>query len=151
MLPNNAIDHELTGLIGWHSRPEKVGAFNVLRTAFLLIVVRLALIVLDFQKTAAIVNRWSGAGELRISKPARVEETKYTVSLAAAFIPARILCLERSLVLYYELKRGGVPAAHRLGVRAYPFAAHAWVELDGSPVNETPDFLKDFKPILELR
>ena len=138
--------------IGWDTRPEEVGTFRVLRTAVLLIVVRLALIVLDFQKTAAIVNRLSNAGNPRVSAdPARVRETNYKVSLAAAFIPARILCLERSLVLFYELKRSGVPAALRLGARAFPFAAHAWVELEGSPVNETPDFLKDFKPILELR
>jgi hypothetical protein len=145
------MEQDQTYSIDWDSRPEDTGAFEILHTAVLLVLARLALIVLGFQRTATIVNRFSSAGDPCINvDPVQVQATKYAVSLAAAFIPARILCLERSLVLYYKLKRNRVPAALRLGVRALPFAAHAWVELEGSPVNETADFLKDFKPILEL-
>lgn len=147
----NTMEHEMAYSIGWDARPEGIGAFQVVHAAVLLVLARLALIILGFQRTAAIVNRFSRANDPRTNmNPMQVRASKYAVSLAAAFVPARILCLERSLVLYHKLKRSGVPVALRLGVRAYPFAAHAWVELEGSPVNETPDFLKDFTPILEI-
>jgi len=146
------MEQEQTYSIGWERRPHDIGVSQVLHTAALLVLARLALITLGFQRTATIVNRFGHAGEPHTSVDlAQVRATKYAVSLAAAFTPARLLCLERSLVLYYRLKRNGVPAALRLGVRAYPFAAHAWVELEGNPINETPDFLKDFARIMELR
>ena len=43
-------------------------------------------------------------------------------------------CLLRSLSLYRFLRSAGVPAEHVIGVRRFPFSAHAWVECDGSPV-----------------
>lgn len=137
--------------IGWHTRPDGVRALQVLQAAALLILARLALIVLGFQRTARLVDRFSRAGDLRADvDAAQVQASAYAISLAAAFVPARVLCLERSLVLYHKLKRADVPVTLRLGARALPFAAHAWVELEGTPINETPDNLKDFAPIMEL-
>ena len=43
-------------------------------------------------------------------------------------------CLVRSLSLYRFLRSAGIPAEHVLGVRRFPFQAHAWVECDGSPL-----------------
>lgn len=136
--------------IGWDARPADVGAVQVVHSALLLVLVRLALVVLGFQRTARMVDRACRAGDASINADlTQVAASKYAVALAAAFVPARIRCLERSLVLYYGLKRNGVPVVLRLGVRAYPFGAHAWLELEDDPVNETPDRLRDFQPILE--
>jgi len=143
----------ITQSMDWDTRPEVVGVAEVLYAAILLVLTRFALLALGFQRTAAIVNRLSragGSGTAVDVDPAQVRASTYAVSLAAAFVPARILCLERSLVLYHKLRRDGVPAALRMGVRAYPFEAHAWVELEGSPLDEVPDHLKDFAPIFEL-
>lgn len=144
--------HGLTDAIGWDTRPDDLGVLQVLHAAVLLVLARLALITVGFQRAATMVHCISRPGDPCFDvDPAQVWASMYVVSLAAALVPARILCLERSLVLYYKLKRKSVPVSLRLGVRAYPFAAHAWVELEGSPVNEIPDRLKDFAPILELR
>ncbi|MBB6228097.1 hypothetical protein FHS79_002282 [Polymorphobacter multimanifer] len=43
-------------------------------------------------------------------------------------------CLVRSLSLYRYLRASGVAATHVIGVRRIPFAAHAWVEVDGQGV-----------------
>lgn len=53
-----------------------------------------------------------------------------------ALLPAD--CLPRSLVLFGLLRRVGVDASFRLGVRALTgrFEAHAWVEVGGRPVDE---------------
>ena len=43
-------------------------------------------------------------------------------------------CLERSLALYRFLRFANFPAEHVIGVRRFPFAAHAWVECEGVPL-----------------
>lgn len=47
-------------------------------------------------------------------------------------------CLARSLTLAAALRRQGVDAELCLGVRKFPFLAHAWVEAAGRMVNEVP-------------
>ena len=44
------------------------------------------------------------------------------------------------------LRKAGAPAALRIGVRPVPFAAHAWVEIDGQAVNEPQDFITQLVP-----
>lgn len=45
-------------------------------------------------------------------------------------------CLARSLILWWQLDRRGVPVTLNIGVRKQiNFKAHAWVELDGKPLN----------------
>ena len=48
-------------------------------------------------------------------------------------------CLPRSLALTRFLRCAGWPAEHVIGVRLFPFEAHAWVEVDGAPVHERSD------------
>jgi hypothetical protein len=72
------------------------------------------------------------------------------VAVAAALYPGRALCLERSLTLYYYLRRAGIGAEFRLGARPHPFEAHAWVEYAGEPVNDFPEHLVPFIPLPHL-
>lgn len=49
-------------------------------------------------------------------------------------------CLPRALLLAALLRRRGVAAELCLGTRVRgPFDAHAWVEIEGEPVNEADD------------
>ena len=41
----------------------------------------------------------------------------------------------------------GWPAVHVIGVALYPFEAHAWVELDGEPIDEVDGYLRRFTVI----
>ena len=63
------------------------------------------------------------------------------VEVAARRGPIAGTCLTRSLTLLMLLKREGIPGDLRIGVRldAGKLDAHAWVEVNGEPVNETPD------------
>lgn len=45
-------------------------------------------------------------------------------------------CLPRSLALFRFLRRMGLAARHVIGVELDPFAAHAWVEVEGNVVND---------------
>jgi hypothetical protein len=56
----------------------------------------------------------------------------------ARHLPFRTNCLEQSLVLLWLLRRRGIPAELRIGARkeANRFQAHAWVEFDGTVLND---------------
>jgi hypothetical protein len=58
------------------------------------------------------------------------------VNYACIWYPRRALCLQRSFVTTYLLRKHGVPAHMVLGAQKLPFKAHAWVEVDGHAINE---------------
>ncbi|MFL5608840.1 MAG: lasso peptide biosynthesis B2 protein [Gemmatimonadaceae bacterium] len=78
---------------------------------------------------------------------ARIADVEYAVALAAALYPGHAACLERSLLLYWHLRRAGVPVRFRMGVQMYPFLAHAWVEHDEQPINDLAEHVAQFRPI----
>lgn len=58
------------------------------------------------------------------------------------FMQGRQDCLIRSLTLTAALRRNGVDAEVCIGVRKFPFSAHAWVEVDGVVMNDTEQLLR---------
>ncbi len=58
----------------------------------------------------------------------------------------RATCLPRSLVLWWLLRRRGIDAELRIGVRkeAGQFQAHAWVEYRGAALNDGTDVAERF-------
>lgn len=122
-----------------------------------ILLVKLMLRLLGFDRTWAIVRAHASPrqddasaarrAELALSERPAHELVEYRVALAAALYPGRALCLERSLALYHYLRRAGVPARLRLGVQAYPFAAHAWVEHAGTVLNDVPEHVAHFTPV----
>lgn len=70
------------------------------------------------------------------------------VGVAARNVPGGASCLVRSLALLGLLHRGGTAAELRVGVgRTAPrLEAHAWVEVDGVPVNDAPDVAARYPP-----
>ena len=58
------------------------------------------------------------------------------VNYACVWYPKQALCLQRSFVATYLLRRYGVPAHIVLGAQKLPFKAHAWVEVGGLAINE---------------
>jgi hypothetical protein len=63
------------------------------------------------------------------------------VRVAATHGPFRATCLPRSVVLWALLRRHGVDAELKLGVRRGDrgFEAHAWVELEGVALDQHAD------------
>lgn len=116
-------------------------------TAFVMLgLSNLTLRFLGFAKAVRWARRVAGTAE-RPGSAAIVPEVCRRVALAAVFFPGRARCLEQSLALYLLLRRRGVPAELRLGVQPYPFHAHAWVELNGAPLNELPEIVSEFVPL----
>ncbi len=60
------------------------------------------------------------------------------VEKACVWYPKQAVCLQRSTVTTWLMRRHGVPARLVIGVRPMPFLAHAWVEVNGTVVNDWP-------------
>ena len=93
-------------------------------------------------------------GEVRHELTVTADEVnrarRYAVCLERAARWQRALCLRRSVALCYWLGFEGLPASLRIGVRSgrEGLEAHAWVELDGTVVNEEAAVLKTFVPLI---
>lgn len=74
----------------------------------------------------------------RQSQDGTIGEICAAVENACVWYPRKALCLQRSAVTTCLLRLEGVPAQMIIGVREMPFLAHAWVEVNGSVVNDWP-------------
>ena len=126
-------------------RPPSLSACGLLIGA-----AKVALKMVDLRRMLRWMNARAGPGLSEGVDPAVVAAIERAVALAAALYPGRALCLEQSLVLYYCLRRRGINATFRIGVQAYPFAAHAWVEYRGYPINDVEEHVKWFAPLPAL-
>jgi len=70
------------------------------------------------------------------------------INLAARHVPFPATCLTRSLLLCWLLRRKGVEAQLRIGVRLThgDLEAHAWVEHAGTPINDRQDVSEQYAP-----
>lgn len=116
---------------------------GVFRCFVLLASCDVALRVLGFARTLRIARKLAGEGEGR-ADAALVDRTVHNIALATALYPGRSKCLEQAVAGFILLRRRGAPVQVRLGVQPYPFFAHAWLELNGVPLNEAPEVVAQF-------
>ena len=72
----------------------------------------------------------------------------HAVDLACVFYFKPVLCLQRSAVTTILLRRYGHAAELMIGVQIIPSRSHAWVEIDGTVVNDKP-YMRDLYHVLE--
>ena len=109
---------------------------------------KLLLGIFGFERTWQWIQRMTGhLPRLSGVDTAAVARAEYRVAMAAALYPGRAACLERSLTLYWYLRRRGIGVDFRMGVQMYPFLAHAWLELDGQAINDVPEHVRRFVPM----
>ncbi len=90
-----------------------------------------------FETVYLTVKRWSVT-----SGPAdqgAIHRVCTGVNYACALYPKQALCLQRSFVTTYLLRKHGIHALMVMGAQVLPFKAHAWVEVDGLAINERSD------------
>jgi hypothetical protein len=88
-----------------------------------------------FETMYMMVKRWKLADIP--AKQNGVDRVCAAVNYACIWYPKQALCLQRSFVTTYLLRKCGVPAQLVLGAQVLPFKAHAWVEVEGRAINET--------------
>lgn len=120
------------------------------RAAILLRLVRLSLRLRGYGKTFTSLQRRvefhareTGTG-LRSHEEVRALCRMVRAALRYSF--AQFSCLEESLTLWYLLRKQGIPACLRIGVRKENerFEAHAWVELRGEALNEPEELHRHY-------
>jgi hypothetical protein len=72
----------------------------------------------------------------------------HAVTLTLRPLPTDVRCLSQSLTLLTVLERRDLHPMLVIGVRPSPFAAHAWIELDGRPLLPPAD--SDHERLTEL-
>ena len=106
--------------------------------------VSLLLRVLDFQRARRFLVHFLPAAKSLAAIPEDAMSYALRVGLvvriAGRHVPTNGSCLRQSLLVWWLLRRRGLPAELRIGVsQSGGFAAHAWVELEGQPVNDSAD------------
>jgi hypothetical protein len=106
----------------------------------------LILSILSLKVLCSCVRSWPAKGS-RCSDPSTVGRVCASVHRACVWYPKRTLCLQRSAVTTCLLRTYGVSAFLKIGVRPMPFQAHAWVEADGSVINDWPKVKKFYSSL----
>jgi len=105
--------------------------------------------ILGLRRTLVRLQRVAGTSATDYDE-ALIAETTRRLLFAAALYPRRARCLEQSLALYVLLRRRGVTAEFKLGVRPLPFFAHAWVEVAGRAIAENDSVRPNLATISSL-
>lgn len=105
-----------------------------LRLALLLPMVDLSLRLSGFQRSKARMARLIGPQPPIVADAAAILQAQRLADLArsvGANSPWRTTCLRQALVVWWLLRRKGLPAELKIGVlrKSTPLQAHAWVEL----------------------
>ena len=105
------------------------------------------------------LRRWYGWLSNRPVSPSppsnphrRAKEIAHLIKLVCQQGPLRPNCLDRSLLLWWVLRRRGMVADLRIGVRrgeADGLEAHAWLEFGGQVLNDRPDVATQYAPFNE--
>lgn len=117
----------------------------------LLPLMSLALRFLSFRRLQRMLSKLVPhgiPGLVARSEPA-MQEAKLTARMVASASREGLVhgnCLERSLTLWWLLRRRRIPAQLRIGVRkhANQFQAHAWVELEGAVLNDSDGLHQEY-------
>ncbi len=91
-------------------------------------------VVRKFRDIHSIVKSWKVSDKKADSDT--VERVSRALNYACVFYFKQALCLQRSFVRTYLLRRLGVPAQMVWGAQKMPFKAHSWVEIEGKAVDE---------------
>jgi hypothetical protein len=69
---------------------------------------------------------------------------------AMAFYWKPVLCLQSSVAMARLLRRAGIAAEVVIGCRPEPYFSHAWVEVDGRVVNDSPGYRQQLTALARL-
>lgn len=118
----------------------------ILQAAVVLPLTKAGLRLFGFRRWKAVMEKFSPAvpSTQSLSMDSRREAAQRAVRAvrsAQLHGPANPNCLERSMTLWWMLRRHGVNGELHIGARkeAGIFEAHAWVELDGQVLNDSAE------------
>jgi hypothetical protein len=72
------------------------------------------------------------------------------VDRAQMYYPKKAMCLQHSAVVTCLLRRRGVPAEMVLAAQDFPPKAHAWAEVEGEVVSDSPVVKTKYRELRRL-
>ena len=126
-----------------HIRPRKT---ETLIAFFALLSFDVLLRARGFEALVRKVERWP------IHAPAATDTETCrricaTVNRAQVYYPKKAMCLQHSAVVTCLLRRHGVPAQMILAAQEFPPKGHAWVEVNGTVVNDKPSVREIYRTL----
>jgi hypothetical protein len=111
----------------------------------------LAFVMLALPLFHVTASRLSGLARLAPREPLPPERLSALIAAVGAKLPVMPSCLVRSRFLCLLLEARGTRAQLRIGVRIDDsrLSAHAWVESDGRPVNDSADVALRYPPFAQ--
>ena len=100
----------------------------------------------DFKKLHEIVRKQTVCPASRSNSPT-IEAQCLSVDYACVLYFKQVLCLQRSAATTLLLRRHGFDAQMVIGAQLVPFKSHAWVEIDGTVVNDKPYMLEIYQEL----
>lgn len=127
----------------------EVGLPERLRVAALLHLTSLSLRLLGYERTRALHARLAGHGPVHTRDPwPDIHCYGPLITDLGTRGRIRALCLARSLALQTILRRRGIATHLCFGVTApRDFQAHAWLEIDGRPINDSENVAARYRPL----
>ena len=90
-----------------------------------------------FQRLIRKVERWPMASP-RTTDREICRRVRGMVDRAQMYYPKKAMCLQHAAVVTCLLRHRGVPAQMVLAAQDFPTKAHAWAEVDGEVVSDSP-------------
>jgi hypothetical protein len=120
----------------------------LLRTAVLMSLIRLGLMVLGFQRLWQLLEK----GQPSVLRPdeTHLKQVIWAVEIISRWTPGGVTCLPRALTTQFMLSRYGQPSTLRIGVvldEGHKLNAHAWVEVQGKIVMGQLSDLSRYTPL----
>jgi hypothetical protein len=123
----------------------------LLQALLVLPLIGLGLRLLGLRRLQGLLSHWplkkyGGVPEEKISTVAQAQAR--AVLVASRHSIYRATCLRQSLALWWLLRYHGIETNLRIGVKSGDggLEAHAWVELQGQPLNDALDVHLHFSP-----
>lgn len=128
-------------------RPSTIDVAETAQAAILLPLLAAALHRWGLRRVIDALARLPARTSPTVQPDVALNRARRAVARAAAHSFRRANCLERSLALWFMLRRRGVAADLRIGVRRRPgrksgaraLDFHAWIEHDGVVLNDVAD------------
>ncbi len=111
---------------------------DVIRAVFGLALFDGILLCRSLESLCSVVQWWPVRHLGTKSESIVIGQILGAVERASVWYPKKALCLQRSAVTTCLLRTRGIQASMVVGVRPMPLLAHAWVEVYGRVVNDSP-------------
>jgi hypothetical protein len=125
-------------------------AFTTIRALLALALFDLVLSTRSLKFLCQLVAEWPVRELDRRPDPLLAGRICVAVERACVWYPKKALCLQRSSVTTCLLRGAGLPARMVIAARVMPMLSHAWVEIDGSVVNDHPKVRTVYQPLISL-